>query len=503
MNRLKWQAKVIPVLIALLLFIPLGITAISSLAVAADEAAQYTAAQIEDWLISKVKSATITYTSPTVVLDTDNTVKIEGFSLSAGGTDVGLETLMFRVNGSTNTTVSIVADLLVFDIHPLPRLSCNADIECSDGVPQITNLQNIEIKYGEFKPSFSSTDLNNIEDAINKALDASGLTLDSPGGDLTGIEVVGGKLKLSWSGGGPLECDAADIEAKLDGALSTLKTEAEDYLSTGNPSKWSCNVTIDADTRLTFNAQATIFDLTAKIEDMDITFPVGTAANATGAVSLESKRATFNATGDISCANYTPSLMVNTLGIGDEYPGLRDYIADPSVNSALRDAMGDLVDNAVNATGLRCRLATFTNIGIVGDNLKIWLEGIPISGVTCEVTCDILGDVTVNLYRDSTVIDSDVSDAATGEYELIAPEAVTYTVVASKTGFREETQQVVVGTNPVPLDFCGNTGLIPNVPRTPYLVTCIHYWLHHELGCGLDTPKLVSVIHYWLHPVYE
>jgi len=277
MNRLKWQAKVIPVLIALLLFIPLGITAISSLAVAADEAAQYTAAQIEDWLISKVKSATITYTSPTVVLDTDNTVKIEGFSLSAGGTDVGLETLMFRVNGSTNTTVSIVADLLVFDIHPLPRLSCNVDIECSDGVPQITNLQNIEIKYGEFKPSFSSTDLNNIEDAINKALDASGLTLDSPGGDLTGIDVVAGpKVKLSWSGGS-LECSASDLEGKLDGALSTLKTEAEDYLSTGNPSQWSCNVTI-ADTKLTFNAQATVFDLTAKIEDMDITFPVGTAA---------------------------------------------------------------------------------------------------------------------------------------------------------------------------------------------------------------------------------
>lgn len=501
MNRLKWQGKAIPILVALLLLFPLGIAAISSLSVAADEAAQYTAAEIEDWLISKVESATITYTSPTVKLHaTNSTVIIRDFSLSAGGTDVGLNELRLTVDGSTS--VSVVGELALFGKQP--RFWCDADIECSasDGIPQITSISGI--KFADFTPSFSSTDLNNIKDTINKALDASGLELDSLEGDLTGIDVVAGpKLKLSWSGGS-LECSASDLEGKLDGALSTLKTEAEDYLSTGNPSKWSCNVTIVADTMLTLNAQATVFDLTAKIEDMYITFPDCMEASASGAVSLGGKRTTFYGTGCLCCADCIPGLGVNTLGIGDEYTGLRDYIAGSAVNSALRDAMGDLVNNVVDATGLRLCLATFNNIGIVGDNLKIWLEGIPISGVTRGVNCDILDGATLELKLGEYVQDTDVSDGD-GNYTLTAPDTGIYTVHASKSGFRPESQTINIAEPETgyELNFCGKTGLIPNAPNVFYVLDCVGNWQYMPVVacCKLGVFRMLDVVGAWQYPV--
>jgi len=124
-----------------------------------------------------------------------------------------------------------------------------------------------------------------------------------------------------------------------------------------------------------------------------------------------------------------------------------------------------------------------------------------ITGITYEVNCAILPGVAVELFDSGqSFVDSDTSSGS-GSYNLTAYMGLTYTMEASKDGFREETQQVVVRTDQDTFDFRGNTGLIPNSPGTPYLVTCIHYWLHPELGCELGTPKLVSVIHAWLHPV--
>jgi len=482
------------------LLFPLGIAAISSLSVAADISAEYTAAEIENWLISKVKSATITYTPPTVALnDSENTVIIEDFSLSAGGTDVGLNLLKFTVDGSTS--VSVVGELSLFGKQP--RFWCDAVIECAaGGTPHVASISNI--KFADFTPSFSSSDLNNIEDAINKAIDASGLELSSLEGELTGIDVVAGpKLELSWSGGS-LECSASDIEGKLDSALSTLKTKAEDYLSTGNPAKWSLGVTIVTDTRLILNAQATLFNLTAKIEDMDITFPDCMEAFASGAVSLDGKRMTFYGTGCFCCACCIPGLGVNTLGIGDEYPGLRDWIADTAVNSALRHAMGDLVNNVVSATGLRVGLETFNNIGIVGEYLKIWLEGIPISGVTYEVKCDILDGATLELKLGEDVQDTDVSDVD-GNYTLTAPDTGVYTVHASKSGFRPESQTINIAEPETgyDLNFCGKTGLIPNAPKVFYVLDCVGNWQYMPAVacCKLNVFRMLDVVGAWQYPV--
>ncbi|MCK4222490.1 MAG: hypothetical protein KAX25_06405, partial [Dehalococcoidia bacterium] len=206
----------------------------------------------------------------------------------------------------------------------------------------------------------------------------------SLGGDLTGIDVVddgGPKLKLTWTsgGGGSVQYDAAAIQSKLTEAANSLVGQANDYLSTGygDPDgRWWLRVSI-ASGKLTFAAQFKLLGITAAITGMDISFTDLTASftDATVSVGTSTKQTTFSGTADISCTNYVPSLTVTSLSVGDEYPGFRDYIADSGVNSALRDALDDLVDSLVTDTGLTCRLATFDHIEITGANtLRIWLE---------------------------------------------------------------------------------------------------------------------------------
>lgn len=126
-----------------------------------------------------------------------------------------------------------------------------------------------------------------------------------------------------------------------------------------------------------------------------------------------------------------------------------------------------------------------------------------INGVTCEVNCDILGIVTVELFEtgDDTLIVGTTSDGA-GNYVLPVPAAGTYDLVASKNGFRDETQEaveLVAGVNN--LDFRGDTGIIPNAPEVFYVLECVNYWLYPEVPCGLSVFKVLEVVNAWIYPV--
>jgi len=136
---------------------------------------------------------------------------------------------------------------------------------------------------------------------------------------------------------------------------------------------------------------------------------------------------------------------------------------------------------------------------------KVWLTYISppkIVGETHEVNCDVLPGVTITLYKDSVEKWSTTSDNY-GDYEIIAPELGDYTVEASKDGFRDESRVITVTDSQAVYerDFIGDYGLIPNAPTTPYVVRCIHSWLHPELGCVLSTSKVVAVINAWLYPI--
>jgi len=132
-------------------------------------------------------------------------------------------------------------------------------------------------------------------------------------------------------------------------------------------------------------------------------------------------------------------------------------------------------------------------------NLNLAVVVAQITGVTGEVNCDSLGGVTVQLFAAGG---STTSDGG-GSYVLPVPAPGSYDVVASKAGFRNETQAnvvVVVGVNT--LDFRGDTGLVPNEPDASYAMDCVHNWLFPpSTECGLSAEKAMDVIHAWLFPI--
>jgi len=428
-------------------------------------------------------------------IDTDATVQ---------GTTMSLNHVRLTFDNSTN--VSMVGELSM--LGKSPRFWADAQIECAaaDGIPQVKNISNIEIAgYG---PSLSAGTLKDIADAINKAIQVSEFTIPLSA-DLTGIDVIteGGeaKLEFSWSGGS-LTWTKSDIEGKLDTAASNLESQANDYISNGyDDGKWSLNVTIGGG-KLTFNAQATLFGITAKIQNMDITFPAipaMTASTTNATVSLGSNQATFSATADIACTDYVPSLTVTSLSLGDEYPTLRDWINDTDINAALRDGLNQLVTDTVTNAGLRCRLATFDHIAITDSTIRIWLEALSlVRGVTGEVNCEVLPGVALELYKDGVEVDSDTSDVS-GNYELTATETGDYTVTASKSGFRDETQTISVTDlgQEYTLNFLRDHALVPNAPDMSYALLCIHHWKYPSPECGISMSKALSVVHAWKYPI--
>jgi len=128
-----------------------------------------------------------------------------------------------------------------------------------------------------------------------------------------------------------------------------------------------------------------------------------------------------------------------------------------------------------------------------------------ITGVTGEVNCDSLDGVNVQLFDADgvTPIGSPATSDGSGNYVLPVPAAGIYDVVASKAGFRNETQtNVVVEVGVNILDFRGDTGLVPNEPDASYAMDCVHNWLFPpSTECGLSAEKAMDVIHAWLFPI--
>jgi len=340
--------------------------------VQADDSAYYSPAEIEDWLVSQLESTQIVLLeAPSVTLDaSDNTMTMD-VSGEARGIGVELNHVELEFTG-TDTTVDIKGELSV--LGKKPRFSCEAEIECKvgDKVPRVTSIS--DITFGGYAPGLSPSALDTIADTINNAVEASGLKLESLGGDLTAIDVVGdgdAKLEFKWSGGS-MEWGVASIEQKLNDAADSLIDEANDYLKDGHDEgKWSLDVDTVGD-QLTFEAEATALDITGRVKDVDISFTDTTAYFTDAVLSVAGGELTFSLSSKLGCSNYIPSAVANSLSVGNEYPGFEDWIEDVNVNAALRDMLGDAVTQIVEDTGLRCRISCFDHIGIVAGQLKIW-----------------------------------------------------------------------------------------------------------------------------------
>ena len=160
-------------------------------------------------------------------------------------------------------------------------------------------------------------------------------------------------------------------------------------------------------------------------------------------------------------------------------------------------------------TFARFRFSTAGNLSVDGladdgevEDYWVEIEGTSISGTTGAVNCTVLGDVTLNLIDSGeSTVDSTTSDGVSGNYTLYTSGSGTYTVEASKTGFHDMTQQVTVGTDPVVLDFVGQTGLIPERAEMSYVLECVNHWLYPVGECGLEMSTVLAVVNAWLYPI--
>jgi hypothetical protein len=161
-----------------------------------------------------------------------------------------------------------------------------------------------------------------------------------------------------------------------------------------------------------------------------------------------------------------------------------------------------------NITGLTPATTYHFIAKAVGDGTAYgsdmtFTTGIPITGITGEVNCDILPFAYIELRQGATVVDSTTSDAA-GTYTLMAFAPGTYEVIVDKDGWRPQTQQVTIsGPSTVTLDFIGQTGLLPNAPSVQYVAQCSNHYLYPYGNCGLTVQRVAAVSNAYLYPVSE
>jgi hypothetical protein len=136
-------------------------------------------------------------------------------------------------------------------------------------------------------------------------------------------------------------------------------------------------------------------------------------------------------------------------------------------------------------------------VPVTGENEIDAILCAPVSGLTREVTCDILEGVAISIDGVGPVF----SDGS-GNYTIRASGPGTYTVNASKDGFRTETQTVEVDcVNPVTLNFQAGYGLIPCSPDIWYALDCVNLWKYPPgTECDLSMSNALAVINAWLYP---
>jgi len=86
---------------------------------------------------------------------------------------------------------------------------------------------------------------------------------------------------------------------------------------------------------------------------------------------------------------------------------------------------------------------------------------------------------------------------------LTTSETGEYEVIASKAGFRNETQAINITQVPqeYELNFRGETGLVPDGPDVFYVLECVNHWLYPpNEECGLSVFKILAVVNSWLYP---
>ncbi len=173
------------------------------------------------------------------------------------------------------------------------------------------------------------------------------------------------------------------------------------------------------------------------------------------------------------------------------------------------DAMGSTTFTVVfdpAATGLRTAMVTIVNDDMDENPYAFTIQG---TGTYADAGTIISGEVRGTngavLVGVSVTMDGDQSVFTDGDgiYRIEVSETGTHTLVAGKPGFQSETQTVDVTTlfEACPLDFKGIHGLVPEVPKFSYVLSCINKWKYPMTGLELDSSTVLRVVNAWKVPI--
>ncbi|NLE46342.1 MAG: hypothetical protein GX620_16610 [Chloroflexi bacterium] len=384
-------------LMALTLLSVLSLSTFAPL-VSADET--YSASDIETWLVDAISGSVVTVTAPPAVALNSSThvMALTGFSFTVRGITVGLNELRLTFDGSNTAKAS--AELDVFGHNP--RVKCDLTLQYleSEGKLRVASFSDLVVM-DSYTPGLSASDKATIVDVLNKLIDVSGLSLTSPGGDLTEVNVVdegaGAVLKATFSAGGSSYKSESQLQEKLDGMTTSLETAANDYLADGE-GQWTVDVTVVADISLDIVVQATALGVTSTA-DASIIFDGLTATITDGTIAVGSKTATFSIEGEIGCDAGVPSVTLTTLEVGDEHPGFQAFIADNA--TPLMEVGSQALDVVIENTALVWPACPIS-IEVVGSDVVLVTAGLVegdanLDGVTDIVDAMFIAQYTVQL----------------------------------------------------------------------------------------------------------
>jgi hypothetical protein len=304
---------------------------------------------------------------------TDNQMEIWDLAVEARGIDIGVNEL--RLDFDNSTTVGVFITLQMLGHTPKAKCVVTVEHDAIDGKIRIASIVEDSIEFittsENYAPSLTEQDLDKIVDVLNQILDsAGGLSVTSPGGTLTGIDVQDNFLVLNWSEPGQSSYDDETVENRLVDMVSTLADKAENFLATGEDVNWTVDVTIG--TELEIVAQFTAFDTTATL-DIALAFDMLNVAVTGAEISLGSKTLTFDAAGTAGCSNYIPSLSTSDFTLQSGPTELQDFIAD--IEGSLLDAIDNAVADIVDSTALKFPYWSISQIAVETNTVVLYDAG--------------------------------------------------------------------------------------------------------------------------------
>jgi hypothetical protein len=307
------------------------------------------------------------------------------------------------------------------------------------------------------------------------------------GGDITWTKIEPAGLST------PIYSEAAiragDVEGRFYAAINGILLRSNDHGSTWSVMDVAGGYTIKA----------------IWIDPLNSSYMLLGATKGSLGFGLETRDggATWNevtALGNIAFSSLTPATILSG-GSGVWISSSESELSFHDISTGLESIL-NVYDTAIAPQGGEhpgaFYAATYNGVYIANTGTTT-APGARIQGATYEAKGIVLANVTLTLDANTSVI-----SGLDGVYQIMATTLGSHTIVASKTGYRNQTQIVDVTdlSAPYTKDFKGAFGLVPNAPNASYVGACINRWKFPPAdGTGLTASKVGNVINAWKFPI--